>query len=532
MDSTRRAISESSRNELQAAIAALGADELREVVREIMVELDDQARSRAMNAILRRGARSGSGSVPAVLDDADVAEAIAFAEAVRRVGHGDPVDVDERLRRGVAAFVRRDYAAARRIFGALLPPLADGDIDLGQDELISEVLGVDAAECATQYVVSTYMTSEPTRRAEAVRAAIAEVRGASFFCEPIREMEAAVSDALPGLAEFLAAWRVIVEREAVGGRDNDWDGDAPRWQREVIRRIEGPDGLAKLARATRRADDLRAWCDSLIEAKDWKAALSACAEAATLVTEREFGPAGFLDWAAFAAQQMGEQDLSPWLERSWRAQPTMARLLRWLGGAGSKQSLHERAAAALQACPQQAARQQAFLHLLQGEVEQTADLLAKAPGLGWSQGEHPGHLIFPLFQALLGGNGASRLANAAPDAGTDIEALDRLAAAHEAPQLVTPGVNDILRDAGVQGRADAKARQAMLAAMRKAAELRVAGVTAHKRRRHYGHAASLVAACVACDGSTETGRWAATLRQGYARFPALCEEFNRRMGAR
>lgn len=531
MHPTRKAISESSRNEVQAALAALDSDELRDVVREIMVELDDQAHSRAVNAILRRGARSGSGTVPAALDDADVAEAVAFAEAAKRVGYADPADVDERLRCGVAAFLRRDYAAARRIFGGLLPPLADGDIDLGQDELISEVLDVDAAECATQYVVATYMTSEPARRAEAVRAAIAEVRGASFFLEPIREMEGAVSEALPGLAEFLTAWRVIVEREAAGGRDSDWDGDAPRWRREVVRRIEGPDGLAKVARATRRADDMRAWCDSLMEAEDWKAALSACEEAAALVTERAFGPAGFLDRAAFAAQKMGEQDVSPWLERAWRAQPTMARLRRWLGRAGTKQSLHERAAEALKACPQQAARQRAFLHLLQGEVEQTADLLAKAPSLGWSNGEHPGHLIFPLFQTLLGGNGASRHASAVPDAGTGIEDLDRLASEDEEPQLATPEVNDILRDAGVQGVTDAKARQAMLAAMRTAAELRVAGVTTHKRRGHYGHAASLVAACVACDRSTETGQWAATLRKTYQRFPALCGEFNRRMGS-
>ena len=181
MKPTHKAVSNSSRNDVPSALAAMGADELREVVREIMLELDDRARGRVASAIIRRGSRGGSGWVPASLADAEVTEAVAFAEAARRVGHADAADVDDRLRRGVAAFLRKDYAAAHRIFGALLRPMAEGEIDLGQDELISEVLGVDAHECAVQYVVSAYMTSEPARRAETVRTAITEVRGVGYF---------------------------------------------------------------------------------------------------------------------------------------------------------------------------------------------------------------------------------------------------------------------------------------------------------------------------------------------------------------
>ena len=532
MKPTRKAVSEASRSDIQAALAAMGADELREVVREIMLELDDRAHGRVAGAIIRRGARGGSGWVPAALDDTDVAEAVAFAQAAKRVGHADPADVDDRLRRGVAAFLRRDYAAAHRIFGALLRPIAEGEIDLGQHEMIDEVLGVDANECAVQYVVSAYMTSEPARRAETVRMAINEVRGAGYFFEPIREMERAAIEALPGLADFLAQWRVIVEREAAGDRHSDWDGEADRWLREVVRRIEGSDGLANVARSTRRADDLRAWCDSLVEAGDWKVARSAFEEAADLVTDRESARGGFLDGAALAAQQMGEKDVSPWLERAWRAQPTMPRLRRWLGWVRTKPLMRERVSEALQACPEQAQRQRAFLHLLHGDVEQAAELLAEAPGLGWSNGEHPGHLIFPLFQALLGGNGEARPAIALPERGADVEEIELLTAdGDDARQLATPEVDEILRDAGVEGVSEARARRAVLAAMRQAAERRVAAVTDQKRRRHYGHAASLVAACVACDRSPETGPWAATLRGKYRRFPAFCAELDGRVGS-
>lgn len=519
------------RHDIQAALAALGADELREVVGELLRELDPPAHERVAGAILRRGARGGSGWVPAAVDDHEVAEAIAFAQALRSAGHADPAAVDDRLRRGVAAFGRKDYGAAQRMFAALLRTLSDGDIDLGQDELIDEVLSVDPHECALQYVVSTYMTTEPARRAEAVRAAMGEVSGVGFFFEPIQEMERTAVEALPGLADFLPAWRVIVEREAAAAPRTAWDGAADRWLREVIGRIEGSAGLAKVARATRRPEDLRAWCESLADAGDWTAALKAFAEAAELVTDGESARGGFLDGAALAAQEVGDQDVSPWLERAWRAQPTLPRLRRWLGGATTEPSLHQRVAEALHACPGQARRQRALLHVLQGDVERTAELLVEAPGLGWSDGEHPGALLFPLFQTLLGGHGAARGAGVSPGGGVDPEGLDLLDSADDdGPRLATPGVDALLRVAGVAGVSGARARHVVLAAMRQAAEERVAGVTGQKRRRHYGHAASLVAACVACDGSAETGRWVGALRERYRRFPALGAEFDRHLG--
>jgi hypothetical protein len=87
-----------------------------------------------------------------------------------------------------------------------------------------------------------------------------------------------------------------------------------------------------------------------------------------------------------------------------------------------------------------------------------------------------------------------------------------------------------VRQAGIE-RMDGQARAAVLAAMRKAAERRVAGVTEQKRRRHYGHAAQLVAECLACDRSPETARWTATVRQEYRRFPALRAELEERLGS-
>lgn len=521
----RKPSAEPWRNDVDAALAAMSGDDLRDLLREMMIVIGERARRRVMNSIVNRAARGDSGWVPGALDDSDVAEAVVFAEAAERAGHADPPDFDERLRRGAAAFLRKDYAAAHRIFGALLRPIAQGAIDLGQDEIIEEVLAVDPSECVARYVVSAYMTAAPGLRADAVRAAIREVGTVGSLYEPIKGMERAAVEALPGLDAFLAEWRVLVEREAADDRRGGWGSNSARWLREVARRIDGSAGLAQVARSRRTAADLGAWCESLVEAGDWKSALSAFEEAAELVTDREYARGEFLDGAAHAARQLGEKDVSPWLERAWRAQPTLLRLRRWVGSARSRQAIRARAAEALEACPQPALSQRALLYLLGGDLERAADLLARAPGLGWSIEGHPGHLLFPVFHALLGGNDAFTLAQRGPD----MEELEMLTSDRDEPHEPAPEVGEILRNAGVDGLSDVKARKAVLAAMRKAAELRVAGVTAEKRRRHYGHAASLVASCVACDGSREASRWAATLRDDYRRFSAFRAELDQRL---
>lgn len=88
-------------------------------------------------------------------------------------------------------------------------------------------------------------------------------------------------------------------------------------------------------------------------------------------------------------------------------------------------------------------------------------------------------------------------------------------------RLVTPEVDALLELAGVDDVCDAASQTVVLAAMKKAAERRVAGVTEQKRRRHYAHAAELVATCVACDASGKSARWAAALKADYRRFRAL-----------
>jgi hypothetical protein len=58
---------------------------------------------------------------------------------------------------------------------------------------------------------------------------------------------------------------------------------------------------------------------------------------------------------------------------------------------------------ALTRCPnlRTAARQIGLLRVLGGDVSGAVAVLAKSPGLGWSNPDHPGHTLFPLLATLL-----------------------------------------------------------------------------------------------------------------------------------
>jgi hypothetical protein len=84
---------EPARDDVDAALAIMSADQLREVVRGMLLELDEKAHSRVMNSLIHRAARSASGWAPAALSDDDVAKALAFTKAAARTGRADPETV-------------------------------------------------------------------------------------------------------------------------------------------------------------------------------------------------------------------------------------------------------------------------------------------------------------------------------------------------------------------------------------------------------------------------------------------------------
>lgn len=133
-------------SEIDRALEAMSAPELRAAVRAVLDGLDESVMTSVVDTLIARGTKTTSGWRPKRPSQRIVEEARSFAEAARHVGHADPYDVTEHLRRGTKAFLAGDHASARAVFEAILPPIACVDIDLGQHELFarsheSRVLG-------------------------------------------------------------------------------------------------------------------------------------------------------------------------------------------------------------------------------------------------------------------------------------------------------------------------------------------------------------------------------------------------------
>jgi hypothetical protein len=257
------------------------APELRTFVRGVLDGLDSDARTEIVDTLMARAVKGHSGWKPNRPSQRIADDAKSFAEAARVVGYADPTDVSEHLRLGSRAFLAGDHISARGVFEALLPPIAVADIDLGQHELVDEVLGVDAHMCVAQYVTSVYTTTSLADRAAAVHTAIEQVEGVSTLLNPIKDMEDVSAGALPDLEAFLPLWVTRLRRRRPS--KDEWESNPERWHREAVFRSEGVDGLERLARKTKRPQSCLAWCEALMDGEHWPEALLAYDAAAKLV---------------------------------------------------------------------------------------------------------------------------------------------------------------------------------------------------------------------------------------------------------
>lgn len=512
--------------DIEQSLEAMTAPELRAAVRSVLGALDEKTKASVVDTLMARAVKGASGRRPSRPSRRFIEQARSFVEAASHLGYADPADVSEYLRGAMKAFMAGDHASARAVFEAILTPIAGAEIDLGQHELVEEVLGVDAQICVAQYVASVYTTTPLPERATAVLSAIEHAQGVSSLPSPIRDMEDVSAGALPELGAFLPLW---VRRLARFKPSKDeWESDHERWLREAVSRSDGVHGLERLARSTKRPQACLAWCQALADQGDWTAALRAYETAAKLV-----GPAHWrgrlLDGAALAAQELSRADLPARLETVWRADPTLTRLLRWLVARGDAPAMvRATAKKALARCPKKARREMGLLCTLVGDVAGAASLLSKASGLGWSDPDHPGHTVFPLLAMLLSKGAISDALTAELDASArDVQESTALADDERMPTLRTPSAGAFVRAARSSLAVSAADADTAIKAMRTAAEKRVEGILGNSRRRHYGHAALLVAACVACAPKgqhAESARWAGEIRQRYWRRHAFRQE--------
>lgn len=512
--------------ELDRALEAMTAPELRAAVRAVLGTLDEEAKASTVDTLVARAVKSASGWRPSRPSQRLIEQARSFVEAASHLGYADPTDATEYLRGAMKAFMAGDHASARAVFEAILTPIAGAEIDLGEHELVEEVLGVDAQICVAQYVASVYTTTPLPERATAVLSAIEHAQGVSSLLNPIKDMEQVSAGALPELRAFLPLWVKRLRRFKPS--KDEWESEQERWLREAVFRLDGASGLERLARTTKRPQTCVAWCQALADQGDWTAALRAYETAAGLVGLAHWR-GRLLDGAALAAQELRRADLPARLETAWRADPTLTRLLRWLVARGDAPAMvRSTAKKALARCPKKAGRQMGLLRTLLGDVAGAASLLSKASGLGWSDPDHPGHTVFPLLAMLLSKGAIGDALTVELDASAR-DVWESTALADDERRLTprTPSAGAFVRAVRSSLAVSAADADPAIKAMRTAAEKRIEGILGNSRRRHYGHAALLVASCVACAPKgqhAEAARWAGEIRQLYWRRHAFRQE--------
>jgi hypothetical protein len=188
------------------------------------------------------------------------------------------------------------------------------------------------------------------------------------------------------------------------------------------------------------------------------------------------------------------------------------------------------------AVPKTAGRQLGLLRVLTGDIGAAADLLSRAPGLGWSSDEHPGHVLFPSFAVLLAHKTSRRVSDTflADLDSTCCDPLEILSPddVERRPKLGTPSIATLIHDVSSTITFVEEDLKSMVDSMCVAAERRVEGVLRNSRRRHYGHAAMLVASCVALAPAgrvKDLSTWMMGLRHTYSRRHAFREELRRAM---
>jgi hypothetical protein len=163
--------------------------------------------------------------------------------------------------------------------------------------------------------------------------AIENAKPIGSMVNPIAEMEGVSAGALPDLGAFLPRWVKHLGRRRPP--KDDWESDHERWLREAVLRLDGANGLERLARKTKQPQACLAWCEALVDRGDWAGALHAYDASAVLVG-KSHQRSELLDGAALAAKQPNRSDLAERLAAAWHAAPTLARLLRWLVPSGAE----------------------------------------------------------------------------------------------------------------------------------------------------------------------------------------------------
>ncbi len=370
------------------------------------------------------------------------------------------------------------------------------------------------------------MTAGSEDRVKAVYDAINRMSPYGHLIKPLSNLEQISLEPLPQFDTFLTQWYKFIRnkiRENGVHRRSDGLDD---WLREASLRIYGVSGLKQMARETRSYEDYQAWTQELVRSKDWHQALSAFEEAAEH-GDTPYCRGRFLDDAVTIASHLDKQDIARRLEETWLAQPTMPRLLRWLGVGRDKNELLLLAKKAISQCPKDESTQIALLNILFHDFSTAAQLLAHGEGLSWSYRDHSGLFLFWLFIDLIKSKSSIYKRVSTETRYENDWNVSSCGSIRELPPIKIPSTTELLTRVEIIIPQDSETRRMMIQAIRNTVRNRTKEITANKRRDYYGEIAEMIAACANIEPTSESQRWVFGLVSEYTRFPALQRELKK-----
>jgi hypothetical protein len=471
-----------------------------EFFRDHLDSLPHDIRGEAIESLtLFAGRAQPSWQAPPAADPTLLDEVDQFVTRGRRRASGDPSEVDELLQRATRVFLGGDLELALTAWRRLLAPLSEGEIHLGEDELINEVLSTNLHEVMARCLLAAYCLAPLEARAEALWKATDEFGWLSYLSDPIREMETVSTKPLPDLNAFLPSWfqylQTRVKPDAAGRFEDATDG----MLREAAARSGGASALRDLARGKGGLFAWHDWVRLLVVDKRWKEAAAALVEAAGAAREGS-QRASFLDSAGALAMARQTGDVADLLAQAWRAKPSVPRLMRLYGAtaAGDRPALLRQELAFLRTTKSVPARVLGVLTLLDGRFAEAAQLLAACNGLGWSSEDHPGRFLFPALSFLAAGppqaGSCGEVLLKTLQGNDDVEAMLERDSAEGLPPLQVVDPLPLLADLRRSLPPTPETVTAIVDALRAAALRRVKEATSQQRRSAYEHAVFLVAA--------------------------------------
>lgn len=467
-----------TRDELDRHLAPLSREELRDVIRGVWADLEPSDRDRLERTLARAAAARGE----LQLEDPDLARDVAAFAG--RHGYADPRAVDALFARILRASIAGHHAVVRSSVEALLPPLASLEIDLGQDEMIDDVLTTSIHAVGASYLRSVYCTTELGARPDALADAIEFFEPLAAVGRPIAAMQEVSPAPLPDLDAFLPRWleRVQTDQKSPSRRDEGI-------LREALLRTGGPDALAAYARDHRDPLAFADWLALLISDGRLEQAMAGATEAAQVVGR--YG-ADFHDLAARLAVCVGA-DPAPALEAAFAVEPSYPRLARLLAGAPAGAERVARAREVGRRVSQIPALR-GLLALVRGDYTAAAKVIGSPPRDPVAERHWVGPLLVPVIAALLA-DGLPR--------GEELAALahtDRLALLGDLPFLTrvedrvppVPYPDPVALVLEGDARPRGAAAKRLVDALAAYTTRRIEDVSSSGKTRHYEPAARLV----------------------------------------